>query len=792
MTEITATTYSTFSSPGKRNHNEDYVYPQDGKSGAQTSNIFIVTDGNGGYGKGDIAAQICTDLFVRFFAENQGKEPVTQSLMNQALKYVENGIDEYVREHPECWGMGATVALVYLDGSGAHVGWVGNCRFYHFRAGQLLYKTLDHTEAAQLLQEGKISEQEAATSPRRFPLRTIQGSSYPTAIDYRFIPAAELATKDILYLCSDGVLESVNDRALSTITTHGDNLVSMSKEIEDLCRINSGDNYTSCLVGLEAAGTTNSPASKENEPVAMTVAPETPPANPVVVEEPSFEPAFESKPEEEFTALPSIEVDSPLPNEEEMPMEVTFDLPEITPEPQPENINPTPVIEPLAPIVPPPAMGETPRPKRLIDDLIDEKQEQKPRTEAETNKSRLLPPEPTEKAGSGWQLPVVILGLTLLLAVILVSLWWSNKSKGGGKSYDEYMEMATAHTNNRVYDSAIIYCQKAVQSAGDDANKIREANLRMNELQDLLRQQNKEAALVQAASLAKEGSYVSLIQARRMYEDVIRSYSDNGGAVQGKIDSLTAAMNKIKPETAYEQLLAGATNMCKEGNGAEAEMYIAEARKLRVSSDKLKELSELSSKCAKLAEAAATTGGDAVADADNRSTGTDSSQPGAGDKADKKTAQNPNQAAGTTTPGNSSKQVVDGSAKGKTNAPALPTNWEKMTPLEKGKVAFKQKMYAKSAEYLEAAKSQKPLDGEAAYMLAYQYHSGSGVNKNADKAKQLAKQSANAEYPSGLYLHAKILLSNKNKGDSIIAKGQLQQAANLKQPDASNLLKSLK
>ena len=156
--------YQVLSDAGKRPHNEDFVYPAvlgNADGIASVENLYIVCDGIGGLGKGDIAAKLTATHFADWFSKNVGIDTLTLTNVNQALKHVEGAFDEYIKQHPECWGMGATVALVFFNASGAYVAWAGNCRVYHFREGQKLYYTEDHTEAAQLLKEGKITEKEA-------------------------------------------------------------------------------------------------------------------------------------------------------------------------------------------------------------------------------------------------------------------------------------------------------------------------------------------------------------------------------------------------------------------------------------------------------------------------------------------------------------------------------------------------------------------------------------------------------------------------------------------------------
>jgi len=97
--------------------------------------------------------------------------------------------------------------------------------------------------------------------------------------------------------------------------------------------------------------------------------------------------------------------------------------------------------------------------------------------------------------------------------------------------------------------------------------------------------------------------------------------------------------------------------------------------------------------------------------------------------------------------------------------------------------------YKASANYLE--KAGNALDGEGAYMLAIMYHEGRGVRKNATKALQYAKLSAQKGWPSGHYLYAHLLLLRKIPRDTVTALSSLRIAAEENHPQAITRLNEL-
>ncbi len=99
-------------------------------------------------------------------------------------------------------------------------------------------------------------------------------------------------------------------------------------------------------------------------------------------------------------------------------------------------------------------------------------------------------------------------------------------------------------------------------------------------------------------------------------------------------------------------------------------------------------------------------------------------------------------------------------------------------------------LYRSSIDKLEAAGPM--LDGSGAYLLAYMYHSGLGVEANEAKALQYAQLSARKNWPAGQYYYGYLLLQREYPRDTVTALQSLQLAANQNYLDAIDLLKKLR
>lgn len=771
--------FSVLSESGRRPHNEDAVYPNSLESAVTVPNLYIVADGIGGKGKGDAASRITIESFAQYFAQNPPtEEALSRVYVDNALRFAENAFDEYIKVHPECWGMGATIVLLYANSAGVSVAWAGNCRAYQYRKAEQLYRSNDHTEVNVLLRDGRITEDEAQIHPRRHSiLRAIQGSSYPTQMDTHFIGKESIFPGDVFFLCSDGVLEGVSEAHLSTAIDLQSNTDLLLTEIKTYCQAESSDNYACVILRMEdkdvlatapvvtppLAVVTHSPVlwdDDDDEAEEMSRDIEL-----VVENEPEDEPivasAVVNTPPTQDTPTPPVP-----PVVVETPVVVISESPKVATTPPSE----TPYIQP--PFIHEPSIANNnPIPPASGNHLKEEK-----------------------KDNSG-MLALAVLVFTGILVALLA--WaWSGSGKGKGeKSYQDYMALATESQKASDFDKAILYLDSAThvnKGASESDSRLR------IELVEKKRAADKLRMIAQGDKFANFNKYPDYIRAINTYEDAIRNYGDNGGIIQGKIANVKELMGKSEPTAAFQELLVEASNMCKEGNTLDANVFMEAATKFKSTAEQQKSLNELKGQCTILANAAQKGGTTAPTVASNeRSVGertvANPINHAGNEAATKKTVSPEPKTKGT----NSSAAVVENGAIDK-NTATSPTNpaanarksapdaivTADMSNLQKGKAYFRDAnnrkncdSYESALNFLEKANNAKQLDGEGAYMAAIISYEGHCELKNSKKALEYANRSAFLEYTNGQYLYGKLLLNKKVHTDSVIAKGFFGKAA---------------
>jgi PPM family protein phosphatase len=184
---------------GKRPSNQDrlaYCYSQDAA-------LLLIADGMGGHLHGEVAAQIAVQYITEAFqAEATPKisDPtqfLTRSLTNAHHAILDYANDRWLPEAPRT----TCVACLIQD---ARACWAhaGDSRLYLIRDGRIHAQTRDHTRVRMLLDEGVISEAEAATHPGRNRIYSCLGGTHLPHIDVS--PRTALKTGDVVALATDG------------------------------------------------------------------------------------------------------------------------------------------------------------------------------------------------------------------------------------------------------------------------------------------------------------------------------------------------------------------------------------------------------------------------------------------------------------------------------------------------------------------------------------------------------------------------------------------------------------
>ncbi|HVQ88554.1 MAG TPA: protein phosphatase 2C domain-containing protein [Actinomycetes bacterium] len=195
-------TYAARSDVGLlRDDNED--------SGYASPRLIAVADGMGGAAAGEVASSVTVAAFARL----DDDEPTGDllSLLRATLQRVEGQLTALTDAEPGLRGMGTTVTAIIRSGNRLGLLHVGDSRGYLLRDGTLEQITRDHTLVQNLIDAGRLTEEEAQTHPQRNVLTRVLDGTHPVEPD---LSVRELRAGDRFLICSDGLSGVVSEETI--------------------------------------------------------------------------------------------------------------------------------------------------------------------------------------------------------------------------------------------------------------------------------------------------------------------------------------------------------------------------------------------------------------------------------------------------------------------------------------------------------------------------------------------------------------------------------------------------
>lgn len=269
----------SFSEIGRKDNQEDYLWPLP-CAVKETNQIFLLCDGVGGQEYGEVASRVAATALGTYITEHFSVDGiVTKVLFEEALAYAYDELDKADVAGSQR-RMGTTMTCLVLHSGGALVAHIGDSRIYHLRPSLsnkeglsgIIYQSADHSLVNELLRLGEITEEEAASFPRKNVItRAMQPhQEYRDVADVYNI--TDIESGDYFFLCSDGVLEQLTNDMLGKILSNT-NLSDEEKinEIKNVCDGKTRDNYTCWLIPIDKVESEDSDEMAEDEELLVTV-----------------------------------------------------------------------------------------------------------------------------------------------------------------------------------------------------------------------------------------------------------------------------------------------------------------------------------------------------------------------------------------------------------------------------------------------------------------------------------------------------------------------------------------
>jgi protein phosphatase len=212
---------------------------------------WIVCDGMGGAKGGELAAQLVIDA-IRSELESLPKTPV--AVAAQRCLVAANRVICLRRQNPAFSEMGTTAVVVLFDGVEVAIVHAGDSRAYLVRDAAIQQLTKDHTYVQDLVDQGKISQEEAMSHPQAHVLTRCVGADLNLPIDlgkFWIWDVEENSPVDYMVLCSDGLYSLITDGEIASIISENTPQRACVQLVE-LARARGGyDNITVAIVPLD-------------------------------------------------------------------------------------------------------------------------------------------------------------------------------------------------------------------------------------------------------------------------------------------------------------------------------------------------------------------------------------------------------------------------------------------------------------------------------------------------------------------------------------------------------------
>ncbi len=253
---IRVTAYGETNVGRKRSHNEDNFlsFPE--------RNLFVVADGMGGHGYGEVASKMVVETMKTFYTNAYGVEDATwpnreergrtlsENMLNAGIRYCNYVIWERGATDAKYKNMGTTVVGIHFDGGEVAIAHVGDSRVYRLRGGELTQLTEDHSLLNDYKKMAVLTPEEEANFPHKNIIVRACGLKDDVVVD---VARESPEVGDVYMLCSDGLTGELTDPDVEKIMAkYNGDVTGMTQElIRDACDHGGKDNITAICVRID-------------------------------------------------------------------------------------------------------------------------------------------------------------------------------------------------------------------------------------------------------------------------------------------------------------------------------------------------------------------------------------------------------------------------------------------------------------------------------------------------------------------------------------------------------------
>jgi serine/threonine protein phosphatase PrpC len=177
--------------------------------------VAAVADGMGGHSAGEVASAIAIEELAALGERGPWEnETAATDDLKQAILRANRRIRGMAASDRKLNGMGTTLVALLQDGDMVHVANVGDSRGYLLRQSELSQVTVDHSLVQELVDDGRLSPEDAERHPQRSVITRALGIDPEVEFD---LFTYKLQVGDRLLLCSDGLSDVVETTQIRNV-----------------------------------------------------------------------------------------------------------------------------------------------------------------------------------------------------------------------------------------------------------------------------------------------------------------------------------------------------------------------------------------------------------------------------------------------------------------------------------------------------------------------------------------------------------------------------------------------
>lgn len=215
---------------------------------SDNATFAVVCDGMGGANGGNVASQMAVDNLSASLKSGYRpnmSEASIKNLINSAVSSANIRVFDKAKENKELSGMGTTVVVVLILENTAYIAHAGDSRAYKFSENNLEQITRDHSIVQNMIEDGKLTVEEARFHPRKNVITRALGVEENVKVEFTVV---DLIKGDKLLICTDGLSNYVSAEDIADLLSK-EGIENIAKTLVDVANSNGGgDNITAVVI----------------------------------------------------------------------------------------------------------------------------------------------------------------------------------------------------------------------------------------------------------------------------------------------------------------------------------------------------------------------------------------------------------------------------------------------------------------------------------------------------------------------------------------------------------------